>query len=114
MPTDVTALPQTEAQGREGFLKRTLATTSTRLLDLPTRYGLHLLVAARLPIDQVGAFYIVFSVMTLASGFGRLGVDRAMTREVAAALGRDLPGTARRIVRRGFMLSLLNSGAITA
>ncbi len=112
MPTDVTDLPQTDSPEREGFLKRTLATTSTRLLDLPTRYGLHLLVAARLPIDQVGAFYIVFSVMTLASGFGRLGVDRAMTREVAAALGRDTPETARKIIRRGFLLTLLQSSII--
>ncbi|WP_198137667.1 lipopolysaccharide biosynthesis protein [Terriglobus sp. TAA 43] len=99
---------------RAGALARTLATASTRLLDLPTRYGLHLLIALRLGIEDVGAFYIVFSVMTMASGLGRLGVDRAMTREVAAALGRDLPGTARRIAWRGMRLTLVNSAAITA
>ena len=112
MPADIPTDPG--STNRIGTLTRTLATASTRLLDLPTRYGFHFLIAARLAIADVGAFYIVFSVMTLASGFGRLGVDRAVTREVAAALGRDLPGTARRIVRRGFLLSLMNSGVITA
>ena len=95
-------------------LTRSLATAGTRLLDLPFRYGLHLLIAARLSIGDVGAFYIVFSVMTLLSGFGRLGVDRAITREVAAALGRDLPESARRVVRRGFLIAAVNSGAVTA
>ena len=101
------------AASRAGALTRSLATASTRLLDLPTRYGLHLLVAARLAISDVGAFYIVFSVMTMASGLGRIGVDRAMTREVAAALGRDMPNTARRIAWRGMRLTLFNSAAIT-
>jgi|GEM_PF-1277756 len=94
-------------------LTRTLATASTRLLDLPTRYGMHFLLAARLAIGDLGAFYIVFSVMTLASGFGRIGLDRAMTREIAAALGRDLPNTARRVIWRGFFLSTVNSTIIT-
>lgn len=112
MPVETT-VEQITAK-RSGSLARTLATASTRLLDLPTRYGFHFLIAARLAIEDVGAFYIVFSVMTLASGFGRIGVDRAVTREVAAALGRDQPRTARRMVRRGYVLSLLNSGVITA
>ena len=99
---------------RDGFLRRTLVTASTRLLDLPTRYGFHFLIAARLPIAEVGAFYIVFSVMTLASGFGRFGVDRSVTREVAAALGRDRPHSARNVIWHGFRSMLLFSGIITA
>ncbi len=98
----------------DSFIRRSLGTASTRLLDLPSRYGLHLLIAARLTINDVGAFYIVFAVMTLASGFGRLGIDRALTREVAAALGLDKPQTARRIVRRVYLVTLAQSGAISA
>lgn len=103
-----------EVQSGRGAVARSLAIAGTRLLDLPFRYGLHLLIAARLAIADVGAFYIVFSVMTLLSGFGRLGVDRALTREVAAALGRDLPQTARAAIRRGFRQTLLTSGLVTA
>ncbi len=97
-----------------GFISRSLVTAGTRLLDLPSRYGLHLLIAARLTVAEVGAFYIVFSVMTLAAGFGRLGVDRALTREVAGALGRDAPNTARKAIERAFLVTLLQSGAIAA
>jgi O-antigen/teichoic acid export membrane protein len=94
------------------FIFRTLRTASTRLLDLPSRYGLHLLIAARMPIDQVGAFYITFAVFTLASGFGRLGMDRTITKEVAASLGRDQVETARKTIRRGASQIILQSTVI--
>ena len=64
-----------------------LVTTGTRLIDLPFRYGMHLLIALRLPLDQVGAFYIVFGTITFAAGLGRLGIDRALTREMAHEFG---------------------------
>jgi O-antigen/teichoic acid export membrane protein len=108
---------QTELPGAgrpAGFISRSLVTAGTRLLDLPSRYGLHLLIAARLPVAEVGAFYIVFSVMTLAAGFGRLGVDRALTREVAGSLGRESPNTARKAIKRAFLVTLLQTGAIVA
>ena len=57
-----------------------LVTAATRLIDLPCRYGMHLLIALRLPLSEVGAFYIVYGVMTIAGGLGRIGVDRALTR----------------------------------
>ena len=114
MPADVTERPGGSRAPKDRFLRRTVITASTRLLDLPTRYGFHFLIAARLPIAEVGAFYIVFSVMTLASGFGRFGVDRSVTREVAAALGRDRPQSARSVIWHGFRSMLLFSGAITA
>jgi O-antigen/teichoic acid export membrane protein len=106
--TDVESNPKKRA----GFLGRSLATTGTRLLDLPSRYGLHLLIAARLSIADVGAFYIVFSVMTLAAGFGRLGVDRALTREVAGALGHNQPATVRKAIRRAFTVTAAQSIAV--
>ena len=72
-----------------------MVTTATRLIDIPCRYGMHLMIALRLPLDQVGAFYIVFGTMSLASGLGRLGVDRALTREMARALAHGDTATAR-------------------
>ena len=105
---------QTDSAAKSGnFILKSMRTASTRLLDLPSRYGLHLLIAARLPIDQVGAFYITFAVFTLASGFGRMGIDRTITKEVAAALGRDLPETARRTIRKGAIQILLQSVSIS-
>ncbi len=107
MPSE--RLRQSVASRSSSFIQRSLLTTGTRLLDLPSRYGLHLLIATRLPVAVVGAFYIVFSTMTLASGFGRVGLDRALTREVAGAFGQAHPGAAGHVIRQTFWLMLLQS-----
>ncbi|MGP7796756.1 lipopolysaccharide biosynthesis protein [Sphingomonas sp. CLY1604] len=83
-----------------------LVTTATRLIDIPCRYGMHLMIALRLPLDQVGAFYIVFGTMSLASGLGRLGVDRALTREMARALAHGDSASARAALWRALALVL--------
>ena len=86
-------------------LRSTLAsvasTLGTRAIDLPSRYGFHLLVAAKLDVIAAGAFYIVFGVLTLVAGAGRLGFDRAMTREVAQAIAREDFAGARAVIARG-------------
>lgn len=81
-----------------------LVTTATRLIDLPFRYGMHLLIALRLSLDEVGAFYIVFGTMTFVSSLGRLGIDKALTREMARSLAHDEAGTARRAMLHAFLL----------
>ena len=86
-----------------GLLRGSLVSVGVRLLDLPSRYGFHLLVAARLGVAQTGDFYIVFSLMTLLAGLGRLGIDRAMTRQVAVARAEGRPGDVRRILGRGYL-----------
>lgn len=91
-----------------------LITTATRLIDLPFRYGMHLLIALRLPLDQVGAFYIVFGTITFAAGLGRLGVDRALTREMARVLARGDARAARRAMIRAFALIAAASLVVAA
>ncbi len=91
-----------------------MVTTATRLIDIPCRYGMHLMIALRLPLDQVGAFYIVFGTMSLASGLGRLGVDRALTREMARALAHGDVATARAALKRATLIVLALSLALSA
>ena len=107
-------MPELQRSRFSGFLSRSLLTAGTRFLDLPSRYGFHLLVVARLSIANVGGFYIVFSVMTLAAGFGRLGIDRALTREVAAALGREQVEVVRPAVWRAFLVTMIQTGIVAA
>ena len=80
-----------------------IVTTGTRLIDVPCRYGMHLMIALRLPLAEVGAFYIVFGTVMLASGLGRLGIDRALTREMARALANDDAASARASMKRAFV-----------
>lgn len=95
-----------------------LVTTGTRLIDVPCRYGMHLMIALRLPLAEVGAFYIVFGTMMLASGLGRLGIDRALTREMARVLAAEDSGSARASMIRAFAmvggLSLALAGVAAA
>lgn len=81
-----------------------LVTTGTRLIDLPFRYGMHVLIALRLSLDEVGAFYIVFGTMTFVSGLGRLGIDKALTREMARALAHGGTASARASMWRAFAM----------
>jgi O-antigen/teichoic acid export membrane protein len=76
----------------------------TRAIDLPCRYGFHLLVAWKLGLVPAGAFYIGFSFLTLAAGLGRLGVDRALTREVARAMAEGRAAQARAVTVRGLLI----------
>lgn len=94
-------------RAREDFLKAAFVTLGSRFLDLPSRYGFHLIVAFRLGVLDAGLFYIVFSVLTLVAGGGRLGIDRALTREVARAMAQDAPNDARAIIADGFRTVLL-------
>jgi O-antigen/teichoic acid export membrane protein len=91
------------AGGGGSLWKSAVSTLGTRAIDIPSRYGFHLLIAGKLGVIDAGAFYIVFSVITLVAGAGRLGIDRALTREVARlqALG-DIAGL-RRSVRAGLL-----------
>lgn len=97
-----------DGSGR-GLLRGSVVSVAVRLIDLPSRYGFHLLVAARLGVAQAGDFYIVFSLMTLLAGLGRIGTDKAMTREVAIACAENRGGDVRRIVGRGYLLILCAS-----
>jgi O-antigen/teichoic acid export membrane protein len=89
---------------RSSMMRSAVAILGTRAIDLPCRYGFHLLVAWKLGLIAAGAFYIVFSFLTLAAGAGRLGVDRALTREVARAIAADPHADVRPLVGRGLLI----------
>uniref|UniRef100_A0A0H3WUE8 Polysaccharide biosynthesis protein C-terminal domain-containing protein n=2 Tax=Pandoraea faecigallinarum TaxID=656179 RepID=A0A0H3WUE8_9BURK len=84
-----------------------------RLLDLPSRYGFHLLIAAALGVVETGNFYIVFSTMVALAGFGRLGIDQALTRQLAMDVASGQYGAVRPAIRRALWHVFLASAAIS-
>lgn len=98
---------------RRRLLRAAVPALASRLLDLPSRYGFHLLIAAGLGMRGAGDFYIAFSLMVALAGFGRLGIDRALIREVAIAIGAGRIGLARRLIFRAFALVGLLSGGLS-
>lgn len=95
------------------ILRGSLISLGVRLLDLPSRYGFHLLVAAALGVVQTGNFYIVFSAMVALAGFGRLGVDQALTRQIAMDMASGHFAAVRPTIRRALIRILLASIAIS-
>jgi O-antigen/teichoic acid export membrane protein len=89
-------------------------TLSVRLIDLPLRYGMHVLIALQMPLDQMGAFYVVFGTMLAISGLGRIGIDRALTREMARLVAQGDVEGARLAFFRGLWLTTLLTVLTTA
>lgn len=85
---------------------------SSRFLDLPSRYGFHLLVAAALGVVDSGRFYIVFSLVFMISGLGRLGLDRALTREVAIVVAQKKQGDVFYALQKTFFTVLILSAFV--
>ncbi|MFT9015615.1 MAG: oligosaccharide flippase family protein [Acetobacter sp.] len=96
------------------ILRGALASLGVRLLDLPSRYGFHLLIAASLGVIESGRFYIVFSTVVALSGFGRLGIDRALTRQLAVDTASGQDTAVRPAIRNAQRLVLLASLAASA
>lgn len=104
----------TEANSKSGILRRVVTVLGARAIDLPTRYGMHLIVAAKLGVVQSGLFYIMFSAVTLAAGLGRIGLDRAATRDIAHAIASGDLFMARRIAWRTLAMVGLASIVVAA
>ncbi len=101
--------------GRTGasMIRGSVISLGVRLLDLPSRYGFHLLVAAALGVVDTGKFYIVFSTMVALAGFGRLGIDQALTRQLAMDIASGQSGAVRPTIRRALMHVFLASAAVS-
>ncbi|VVE58471.1 membrane protein [Pandoraea iniqua] len=95
------------------MIRGSVISLGVRLLDLPSRYGFHLLIAAALGVVETGNFYIVFSTMVALAGFGRLGVDQALTRQLAMDVASGQFGAVRPTIRRALSLVVLTSVAVS-
>jgi O-antigen/teichoic acid export membrane protein len=67
------------------------------------------LIAHVIGIDQFGVYSLAFSIATIGGTLAQLGTERAVVRLVAAALGTDLPGRARKTLRLVFTSALIGS-----
>ncbi|HEX7748498.1 MAG TPA: hypothetical protein VF445_07085, partial [Bordetella sp.] len=110
----MSATPSSSRAQGSSIIRGSLISLGVRLLDLPSRYGFHLLVAAALGVVDTGRFYIVFSVMVALAGFGRLGMDQALTRQIAMDMASDRAAAVRPAIRRALCLVLAASAAVTA
>lgn len=102
------------AKSGASMIRGSVISLGVRLLDLPSRYGFHLLIAAALGVVETGNFYIVFSTMVALAGFGRLGMDQALTRQLAMDVASGRFGAVRPTIRRALWQVALASLAVSA
>jgi O-antigen/teichoic acid export membrane protein len=67
------------------------------------------LIAHVIGLDNFGVYSLGFSIATIGGTLSQLGMERAVVRLVAAALGTDLPGRARKTLRLVFTSGLIGS-----
>ncbi|MFK0379944.1 lipopolysaccharide biosynthesis protein [Pandoraea sp. NPDC090278] len=101
------------AKSGASMLRGSVISLGVRLLDLPSRYGFHLLIAAALGVVETGNFYIVFSTMVALAGFGRLGMDQALTRQLAMDIASGEFAAVRPTIRRALMHVFIASAAVS-
>ncbi len=88
------------------FVAMTVGTIVTLILNA--------ILARVMAHSQLGAYFLVFSLVTIGSTIGQMGLDRTVVRLVAAARATGDGGRARRTVRLVFGLGLAASLAVAA
>lgn len=86
------------------FLAMTIGTIVTLVLNA--------ILARVLGHGQLGAYFLVFSMVTIGSTIGQMGLDRTVVRFVAAARATGDGGRARRTVRLVFLLGFGASAVV--
>lgn len=94
------------------LMRRSAAAFLVRGLEILGKLGLYLIAAAALGAHEAGIFFICLTWAHLLSTAARLGLDRAVTRHLAADLAVRNRPAARRALRQGLAWTLV--GAVAA
>jgi len=85
--------------------------TGGRLVALPTGLAVNVLLARLLSPSDLGAYFVILSLVTLLALASELGLNQAIVRGVAEAMARRQPGEAVAVVRSALGLTAAASGA---
>lgn len=106
--------PRIMESGRVSLLRRRLLSGGSwafagRLVASVGQLAINALVARLLSPQDLGAYFLAFSVVALGAIVGPLGLNQAAVRFVAESMGLDQPGRTRRVV--GLALAFGTLGA---
>lgn len=86
---------------------------AVRGVEVLAKFGLYMLAAYALGARDAGYFFICLTWMSLLSAVARLGLDRAITRHVAAELAVGQGSLARQALITGFAWATLGGALAT-
>ncbi|KAA0680660.1 lipopolysaccharide biosynthesis protein [Roseomonas genomospecies 6] len=93
-------------------LGRYAAGLGLRGVEVAGKLGLYIIAARSLGVHDAGLFFLCLTWIGLASTFARLGLERAVTRHVAAELAVGQGRAAGRALRTGLIWTGLAAAAI--
>ena len=100
----------------EGHLREVLmhasAAFAMKVVAAVLSFGLSVVLARLLGAEDTGYYYLIFTIVTIAAGVARSGVDRAGLRYVAASKAADRPADISSVYR--FSVLLVSGIGITA
>ena len=75
-------------------------------------FAVSALLARILSVDELGMYFLAFSIVTAGAVLGQLGIDRTVIREVSAAMGLDDAGKCKAIILCALKWSVFSSVSI--
>lgn len=84
-----------------------------RMLGVGLGYGFNVLLARLLGAEGAGVYYLALTVTTIATAFGRVGLDNALLRFTAANAARGDWNKVLGVYRRGIGLAALASTVVS-
>jgi len=72
------------------------------------------ILARLLSPEEMGVYFLAFNLATFFSILARMGLENTLLRYVSEALGRNQPGRARVVIRKGLLLALVSAVVVAA
>ena len=105
-------LPRLDEHSRD-MLRGAALVFGMRATGSAMAFIFNVMLARKLGAEGAGVYFLAFTVVTIASVIGQLGLENAMMRFTAASAAKQDWETIAGICRRGIHLSLLASGALS-
>jgi O-antigen/teichoic acid export membrane protein len=97
---------------RKRLLQGGLWAIISRVVGIGLSLVLNVLLARMLAPNEMGAYFLALSVMSLAISLGQMGLLQVVVRLVAEAMSIELFGRARQTVYRSILLSLIGGAGV--
>lgn len=104
---------QTSSIRKRLLLGGTWALTG-KVMTAVTGLAVNILLARLLAPDEMGAYFLTFSLVSVAALVAQLGLSQTVVRLVAESIGKGKPGRARAAVRLVFRYTALGAVSVMA
>lgn len=88
--------------------------TTGKLVTAVSALALNALLTRLMPPDQVGAYFLIASIVAVGILFAQLGAQQAIVKLLGASIAEPESGSSRRAVRTGFVVVAVGIGVVAS